>query len=947
MRIGVYHTAAAMFEKQSNPTKATDPPGITDMQFRSSWRDYQQRVLSELEDHLDDDHLHVVAAPGSGKTVLGLEVVRRLARPALVLAPTITIRNQWVERLVELFLPDGEAVPDWVSKDIRRPAVLTVVTYQALNAASAGEPADEDLIDPEEEEGDTAADAGSRPALDVPSLLAEIGVRTLVLDEAHHLRREWWKSVTQTKAGLNQPFVVSLTATPPYDVDHGEWERYEALCGPIDTEISVPELVLQGDLCPHQDFVHFSLPTAVEAEKLAQIKSGLADFVANLSRHPAFLAALAEHPWTRDPGGNIEAILDDPAFFSSILIFLHHAGRFVPREALDVLGVGGADIPPLDAERLQTLLTGVFFRYAEDFAAIAEPVADLRRDLHRLGAIDRRRVVIDDTKAMQKLLASSVSKLHGIREIAGMEWSVLGGGLRMVVLADFIRRSELPGGRDDQRPLNKIGVVPIFECLRRTGAHGPKLGILTGSLVVVRDDCLPLVRTVADEMGLDDTHLRHVPMPHDDTYVRLEISGESRQRIVHLITEVFSRGGINILVGTQALLGEGWDAPSINSLVLASYVGSYMLSNQMRGRAIRIDPDNPGKTATIWHLVAVDIESVKEKLRFLLTGVSDRRRHFDPFDEIKEDLGHDLRLLRRRFRAFEGLSFTDPAVIENGFKRMALSGVQWTDAGVRALSRVMLERASRRSRLPVIWRNALQGSSPKPEMREQVESNSAPRGLTLADTLKNLVVQALAAGVFFGTWLLEIVGSGRINTVVVAFAFMVWLALTAPKLLKALYLLLRNGSLEGSVKQVGWAVLETLEFMEVVKTTRKALKIKTATDKAGVVHCRLDGATSVERQRFLDAMQQILGPVDNPRYLLVRRSRLGPLLRIDYHAVPDLIGQNKKTATYFAKRWNRYVGPSSLVYTRTVEGRLALLQARTRALSAAFRKRTDRISVWE
>ena len=30
------------------------------------------------------------------------------------------------------------------------------------------------------------------------------------------------------------------------------------------------------------------------------------------------------------------------------------------------------------------------------------------------------------------------------------------------------------------------------------------------------------------------------------------------------------------LVGTQALLGEGWDAPSVNTLVLASYVGSYM-----------------------------------------------------------------------------------------------------------------------------------------------------------------------------------------------------------------------------------------------------------------------------------------------------------------------------------------------------------------------------------
>ena len=52
-----------------------------------------------------------------------------------------------------------------------------------------------------------------------------------------------------------------------------------------------------------------------------------------------------------------------------------------------------------------------------------------------------------------------------------------------------------------------------------------------------------------------------------------------------------------------ALLGEGWDAPCINTLVLASSVGSFMLSNQMRGRAIRVDSAQPQKTANIWHLV--------------------------------------------------------------------------------------------------------------------------------------------------------------------------------------------------------------------------------------------------------------------------------------------------------------------------------------------------------
>src|SRR5206468_2779489 len=64
------------------------PASVFDrMQFKGQWRDYQQRVLDQLDSLLADERLHVVAAPGSGKTVLGLEIMRRLGRPALILAP--------------------------------------------------------------------------------------------------------------------------------------------------------------------------------------------------------------------------------------------------------------------------------------------------------------------------------------------------------------------------------------------------------------------------------------------------------------------------------------------------------------------------------------------------------------------------------------------------------------------------------------------------------------------------------------------------------------------------------------------------------------------------------------------------------------------------------------------------------------------------------------------
>ena len=113
-------------------------------------------------------------------------------------------------------------------------------------------------------------------------------------------------------------------------------------------------------------------------------------------------------------------------------------------------------------------------------------------------------------------------------------------------------------------------------------------------------------------------------------------------------------------------------------------------------------------------------------------------------------------------------------------------------------------------------------------------------------------------------------------------------------------------------------------FMNIIKTDLKQLRIDTAKDHMGIVHCRLHGGTTFEKVNFLEAMKEVLDPIDNPRYLLVRQSYLARILRVDYHPVPALIGQNKKHATYYAKKWNRYVGTAKLMYSRNLEEPLRL-----------------------
>jgi superfamily II DNA or RNA helicase len=123
------------------------------IKFKYSWRKYQQRVLDHLQEHLEDRHLHVVAPPGSGKTVLGLEVALRLNKPTLILAPTLAIRNQWIQRFCELFL-QTETIPDWISRDIRNPKFLTVGTYQGLHAACNNWKSNEEDEDDENEDNE-------------------------------------------------------------------------------------------------------------------------------------------------------------------------------------------------------------------------------------------------------------------------------------------------------------------------------------------------------------------------------------------------------------------------------------------------------------------------------------------------------------------------------------------------------------------------------------------------------------------------------------------------------------------------------------------------------------------------------------------------------------------------------------------------------------------------
>lgn len=905
------------------------------MTFRKTWRAYQSRLLSHLDGYLQNRRLHLVAAPGSGKTVLGLEVIKRVNQPTLVLAPTITIRDQWVDRLVDLFLSPGSGRPAWVSTELRSPAFLTVATYQALHAVCSGEPEEQAQPVEGEENGDsknhlfeppnngTDANHGAQGHIQLPEAFTEAKFGALVLDEAHHLRAEWWKTLTSVAAQLDKPTIIALTATPPYDVSPFEWQRYEELCGPVDAEVSVPELVLQGDLCPHQDYVYFSTPTEKEQKVISDFRAAVDSFVERLRSNEGFKDAILTHPWIATPDEHTEEILEDPEYLSSMVVFLHAAGREIPHPVLKTLGLSYKQVPTLELEWLEVLLSHCLYSDFENVQSNEQILKLLRRELLEIGAIERRKVKLRDPSDHLKLLTTSITKLKSIEQIVRLESSSLGAELRCVILTDFIRRAEMPKSTGEVAVCEDIGIVPIFEYLRRAALSDIRLGVLSGSLVVIPSSAEPILRQAATGLGIEPRDLSISPLSHDPDYSSVEIRGEYYRGSVRLITSVFERGGITVLVGTKSLLGEGWDAPCINTLVLASFVGSFVLSNQMRGRSIRVDSVQPQKTANIWHLVCVE------------PGL------FGP--------GDDYELLVRRCSAFAGLNSAAP-VIENGTERLGFGHPPFSCDQIAQINTQTCRRALDRAGLRQQWQDALDAGSIK-QMTDGLKAPDAslPRGFILTNTIAALLIQAAYIAVaileYFGRML------GRVRTTQDFWTFATLLLgiaaiVSLPWSLIALWRLIRHGTPERSIKQIGRAVLEALEYEGSIDQQAGVFRVYADRNGDGTVFCWIGGGTGKEQATFLRALREILSPIDNPRYLLARR-KIWKVFREDYFAVPDALARKKEVAEMFTQRWKRFVGPVELVYTRTPEGRKLLLRARNHSLSGAFQKRAERVSSWK
>ena len=904
------------------------------LRFNGKWRSYQKRILDNLEAHLCDKKLHVVAAPGAGKTTLGIEVISRISQPSLILCPTNTIKTQWKERILSSFLEEKDY--GIVSTNIREPKYITIITYQALLAAFCGETDDNDSEHYDEDEDSITSSSRfvNAKANEIIDLLRQADISLLCFDEAHHLRKEWWRALRYLNEHLKPKQTIALTATPPYDVDYNEWKRYQDLCGEIDEEISIPELVKNGDLCPHQDFIFLSCLKKEERNLIVQHNENVRSLIEELQNDAKLLDLLSGMDFFNAGDSDIELIYDTPEFYISIASLLNSRGYEIPTTFLDLFDMRQKDLPKFDVNMASQFFDGLLQTKHESFDALTSYKEHYFNTAKRLGLVANKKIALNDSIKIRRQIAGSLSKLDSIVEIVKLESEQLQQKLRMVILTDRIRR--------DDMECTGIGVIPIWKTLNDNFGTTIPMGILCGSLIIIPKSTIGKLYELLSNNGIDTDSIAINPFLDFEDYIMVTPKENVRNQIVSIITDMFNAGEVTILIGTQALLGEGWDAPTINSLILSSTVSSYMLSNQMRGRAIRINANDPEKVSNIWHLATIDIPEVKE-----LTPTSE-----DAYANQRSCM-YDIEQLVTRFDGFEAPAYKNKHEIVSGIDRITdiykvlpqIQSAQMLQNMTATHQRFTLSLARNRAQTRQWWNEALHlgyGNSKQIGLKSGVQTGSM--------TIKSLQYTSYKYYLFILSMLLLIAITYHPAIIYLVFTTKLgWFCLAAILALYATIVIkfLKTGTVAGILKQISIVILESLSKQGEIKSSLKNVGI-TVNNDSGTLFVSCSNLSSEENNLFIRCLQEFLDPIENPRYLLVKHDVFMERVRQkDYFSIPTVLSANKSSINTFKFLWEKYIGKCDIIYTRNREGHKTLLKARKEAFSASNKKWSKLLSMWQ
>jgi superfamily II DNA or RNA helicase len=516
-----------------------EPNPLDGLAFRYPFRKYQQEIIELVKLKLErgERQLHIVAPPGAGKTIIGLQLIAEFKQPALVVCPTTTIQAQWGQKL-ELFVPPqlegfGFGLGDIIGTHDNKPLKpVTMLTYQVLSLPGSEHDYLQKLAHDEWVKELTTGSSLSRAegelrimellqnnkkaydkelsrhvsrlrrrltdVIDLNDILHKNAIallqalrrqnfKVVIFDECHHLTDYWAAIMTHVVAKLDDAIVIGLTGTPPEGKSASQETRYLTLVGDIDYQVPTPALVREGGLAPFQDLCYFTEPTDKEDEFLESQHQDFHVLIDELLR--AEPPQLHDWVWERIN----QSVKDKKDSYLSRRTDLQAAMiRFAWKYKVPMpLGIELSD-----ALR-QSPLVDDWMLILEDFALNSLKVSAatdnhklyerIRSAIMKLGFGLTERGVRKQASPVDRVLAFSRSKSTAVANILTVEYKNLDDRLRAAVVTDFEKMSatSVKTAKGVLTAESGGAVAVMRELLQQPIGHYINPCMVTGSLLLV------------------------------------------------------------------------------------------------------------------------------------------------------------------------------------------------------------------------------------------------------------------------------------------------------------------------------------------------------------------------------------------------------------------------------------------------------------------------------
>jgi superfamily II DNA or RNA helicase len=592
-------------------------------------RPYQEasiKCFSKVLKEKKQNSFYLLAPPGSGKTILALIMAEKIAAPALVLSPNATIEQQWINSIKNNYVCldntlqafERSILADYTPKSY--PLALISTTYQRISVQNESKEAHKNVVKLYEN-------------------LIISGVKTIILDECHHLSRKWGQAVMQLINKLDNPFIIALTATPlsyKKKSSHNKIQKtkliekndsLKKILMEPDHEISLPSVVRSNDLVPFADLCLLVSPASEEEElikgSLAKFKELFETMRSSTKERfslDTFMDMLELEP-KNIKGEEYEDLhsflIDDPDLVSA-WCRLRNDSKQAPPAILPYLPEFYEKSTLSDHLLLASQYTARYLLLENIDSELAKRAIPI---LKNWGYKVSKASIKKYAGKISRQIGFSRRKLEASLEILRCEIMSMGDELRVLVLTDY----EFPP--KNRASISCVDVMDLFTSDTEIDELDPIM--ITGNSLLIDDDLFEKFYVHFRKFSKRRNYQLDIFREKERGYWRINGMGKdwNTKTKVELITDMLERGVNRCVIGTRSLLGEGWNCPSLNTLIDLSVVTSGVSVNQIRGRTFRKDPNNDLKVANNWDVLCLsyehsDFERLKKK-HSQLFGVTD------------------------------------------------------------------------------------------------------------------------------------------------------------------------------------------------------------------------------------------------------------------------------------------------------------------------------------